>query len=129
VPAQRYLRQSHITHSENMYSSIRCLSLLSLILSAVQADINGVSSRDIYEEMEHIFLDNAGTNSNGFFEGINPCSKYLGYASDPTNRGEQTAAQWIRTAFHDTITADVAAGTGYELVPILLFFLTDRLTF
>lgn len=112
-----------------MYSSTRCLSLLSLILSAAHAGINGISSQDIYEEMEHLFLDNAGTNSNPFFEGINPCSKYLGYASSPDKRGEQTAAQWIRAAFHDTITADVAAGTGYVLLPFLLFSLAGRLTF
>jgi hypothetical protein len=43
---------------------------------------------------------------------VTPCSFFLGDA----NTGEQTSAEWIRLIFHDFITADVAAGTGYVLV-------------
>ena len=31
---------------------------------------------------------------------------------DPDYPGDQTAAQWIRTVFHDFVTANVTAGTG-----------------
>ncbi len=30
----------------------------------------------------------------------------------PGPTGDQTAAQWVRTVFHDFITANVSAGTG-----------------
>jgi len=30
----------------------------------------------------------------------------------PAYTGDQTAAQWVRTVFHDFITANVTAGTG-----------------
>ncbi|KAH8646904.1 heme peroxidase [Xylariales sp. PMI_506] len=62
--------------------------------------------------MEHLLVDNSGTNADGFFAAITPCSTYLGFASNAANRGEQSAAQWVRVAFHDFTTADVVAGTG-----------------
>jgi len=34
------------------------------------------------------------------------------YVSGNQSMGRTTAAQWIRVAFHDFVTADVATGTG-----------------
>jgi hypothetical protein len=84
------------------------VSLLQLLLAA-QAQI---TQRDSMEEMEHLLVDNFGTNSNGFIAAVSPCTNYIGFASDPADRGEQTSAQWVRFGFHDFVTADVAAGTG-----------------
>ncbi|KAF7512824.1 hypothetical protein GJ744_011927 [Endocarpon pusillum] len=63
-------------------------------------------------ELERLYLDNGGLA--GFKLAITPCTRYLdptGFRFDDTF-GRQAAAQWIRTAFHDFVTADVAAGTG-----------------
>ncbi|ERF76415.1 hypothetical protein EPUS_06973 [Endocarpon pusillum Z07020] len=63
-------------------------------------------------ELERLYLDDAGPA--GFKFAITPCTQYI----DPTGPrfdqtlGRQSAAQWIRAAFHDMVTADVAAGTG-----------------
>ncbi|CAJ2506701.1 Uu.00g078870.m01.CDS01 [Anthostomella pinea] len=96
-----------------MDSSIAATLLLKLLLGSVlptaSADRNGISARDIYEEMEHILVDNKGTNSDGLVNAITPCSNYIN--GDDTD-GEQSSAQWVRIAFHDIATADVAAGTG-----------------
>jgi hypothetical protein len=51
---------------------------------------------------------------------INPCSTFIDEAdsfpaTEPLNTGQQTSAEWVRIIFHDFITADVAAGTGYVL--------------
>lgn len=62
--------------------------------------------------MEHLFVDNFGTNSNGFIAAVSPGTNYIGFASDPKSRGEQTSTQWVRFAFHDFVTANLAAGTG-----------------
>lgn len=45
-------------------------------------------------------------NTNASYSGVTPCS-FGGNIN-----GRQFAAEWIRTAFHDVVTADVAAGTG-----------------
>jgi hypothetical protein len=49
-----------------------------------------------------------------------PCNFILnGPLLDSANKdfsGEQTSAYWVRSAFHDFITADVAAGIGYVLM-------------
>ena len=93
----------------------KSLFLLPLQLSLLLAQ--GVERRDQMEEMEHLLVDNLGTNSNGFIAAVSPCLNYIGFASDPKDRGEQTSAQWVRFAFHDFVTADRVAGTGYvELV-------------
>jgi len=88
--------------------------------------------------VEHILVDTHGAHSSGFADAITPCSKcssqnpfdafsfitvnrpinirlmvYLAnYVSGNQSMGRTTAAQWIRVAFHDFVTADVAAGTG-----------------
>ncbi|CZR56980.1 related to beta-1,3 exoglucanase precursor [Phialocephala subalpina] len=76
------------------------------------ADFPGIDREDMIEEMEHFLVDNTGTNSVPIVAAVSPCSNYAGFASDPTNRGEQTSAQWVRFAFHDFVTGNVAAGTG-----------------
>jgi hypothetical protein len=58
-------------------------------------------------------VDNFGTNANGFIAAVSPCTNYIGFAPNPPDRGEQTSAQWVRFAFHDFVTADLVAGTGY----------------
>lgn len=64
------------------------------------------------EEIEHILVDNVGTNSVGLVGAVTPCSNY---ASGASTAGESTSAEWVRFAFHDFVTANVAAGTGLVL--------------
>ncbi|KAM0146237.1 hypothetical protein ACHAPG_011247 [Botrytis cinerea] len=66
--------------------------------------------------MEHIWVDNDGTNSNGFVKGVSPC---LNYALGSSNQGEQTSAQWVRFAFHDFVTANTTTGTGVRVWQVL----------
>ncbi|KAF3012589.1 hypothetical protein E8E14_005591 [Neopestalotiopsis sp. 37M] len=95
-----------------MHSLHRILPVAQLLLGSASAYYNGIDPRDIYEEMEHVLVDNGGTNSDGFVNAVTPCSNYVGFASGGSKRGEQSSAQWVRLAFHDAITADIAAGTG-----------------
>lgn len=83
-------------------------------LALASAYSNGIDPRDVYEEMEHIMVDNGGTNSDGFVDAVTPCSNYVGFASNATDRGEQSSAEWTRIVFHDFVTANVSAGTGYD---------------
>lgn len=93
-------------------------SISLLYASAVaSAYPNGIDPRDVYEEMEHIMVDNGGTNNDAFVDAVTPCSNYVGFASNGSDRGEQSSAQWTRIVFHDFVTANVTAGTGYvELI-------------
>lgn len=59
--------------------------------------------------LEHLLVDAHGDFRSGFADAITPCSNY---ASGSQIVGRSTSAQWIRNAFHDFITADIAAGTG-----------------
>lgn len=95
-----------------MYSLAHTLSLLQLFSLLAAAD-NGIDPRDVYEEMEHLMVDNAGTNNDKFVDAVTPCSFYVGFADNTTIRGEQTSAQWVRIVFHDFVTANLSAGTGY----------------
>jgi hypothetical protein len=52
-----------------------------------------------YEELEHILVDNAGTNDAGFAAAVTPCTRYV--SSPLTTTGRETAAQWQRVFFHD----------------------------
>lgn len=90
--------------------SLTVFQALLLAANSVFADTNGISSRDILEEMEHIMVDNFGTNSDGFVNAITPCSKYV---SGSSTTGEQTTAQWVWFSFHDMVTHNATAGTGY----------------
>lgn len=90
------------------FASQLLLSLLGVIAPAL-ADVSGIALRDMYEEIEHIMVDNGGHNSDGLTNAVNPCSNFIGGTSSV---GEQSSAEWVRLVFHDAITADLDAGTG-----------------
>lgn len=93
-----------------MHTFVYTIPAIQLFSGLATAILDGIDARDVYEEMEHILVDNSGTNSDGFINAVTPCSNYF---QDRTGiEGEQSSAQWVRLAFHDFITADVAAGTG-----------------
>ncbi|KAJ5038456.1 uncharacterized protein L3040_007314 [Drepanopeziza brunnea f. sp. 'multigermtubi'] len=98
-------------HSVALSTVVR-LSLVQLLGSAVAQSINGIELRDMMEEMEHHLVDNAGMNNSPFVAAVNPCSNYVGFQPDAQNRREITAAEWVRVAFHDFVTGDVATGMG-----------------
>ncbi|OTA96545.1 hypothetical protein M434DRAFT_373620 [Hypoxylon sp. CO27-5] len=63
--------------------------------------------------LEHILVDNWGAYASNFSSAITPCENYVTEVGLPAiNSRRTTAAQWLRVAFHDFATADVAAGTG-----------------
>ena len=63
--------------------------------------------------LEHMLVDNWGAYASNFSSAITPCSNYVTETGEPAlNSGRTTAAQWMRVAFHDFVTADVRAGTG-----------------
>lgn len=63
--------------------------------------------------LEHILVDNWGAYASNFSSAITPCSNYVTEVGEPAvNSGRTTAAQWMRVAFHDFVTADIEAGTG-----------------
>jgi hypothetical protein len=59
--------------------------------------------------LEHILVDTRGAHASDFVDAITPCTNYV---SGAQTFGRTTAAQWLRVAFHDFVTSDVAAGTG-----------------
>ncbi|KAL0938995.1 peroxidase domain-containing protein [Colletotrichum truncatum] len=59
-----------------------------------------------YDEIEDILSLQTGYRGRGFVDGVTPCS------FGGNIKGRQFAAEWIRTAFHDVATTDVAAGQG-----------------
>ncbi|KAH7008142.1 heme peroxidase, partial [Ilyonectria destructans] len=58
------------------------------------------------DELEEIMFQLTSFRARQFSDTISPCSKE---ASGP---GRQNAAEWLRTAFHDMSTANIASGTG-----------------
>ncbi|KAI0848785.1 heme peroxidase [Daldinia vernicosa] len=63
--------------------------------------------------LEHILVDNWGAYASNFSSAITPCDNYVTEVGQPAiNSRRTTSAQWLRVAFHDFATADVAAGTG-----------------
>ncbi|KAJ7175157.1 heme peroxidase [Mycena crocata] len=67
------------------------------------------SPKHLIDELEHLLVDTDGFNDAGPQKAITPCTNYV---SGSQLLGRETAAQWIRVAFHDFATADVHAGTG-----------------
>ncbi|KAM0143358.1 hypothetical protein ACHAP3_001497 [Botrytis cinerea] len=59
-----------------------------------------------YDELEDILYLQQGFIHHGFRDGVTPCS----FSS--AGGGRQTAAEWIRTAYHDMATHDVDTGLG-----------------
>ncbi|KAI0320315.1 heme peroxidase [Amylostereum chailletii] len=75
----------------------------------------------IYDAIEELYVPSSGLGSANFYGGVAPCS----FA--PANRastGRQAAAEWVRTAYHDMATADVATGIGG--IDASIAFETDR---
>ncbi|OTA66020.1 heme peroxidase [Hypoxylon sp. EC38] len=63
--------------------------------------------------LEHILVDNWGAYASNFSSAITPCENYVTEVGLPAIKSRRTtAAQWLRVAFHDFATADVATGTG-----------------
>ncbi|KAI0165287.1 heme peroxidase [Hypoxylon sp. FL1284] len=63
--------------------------------------------------LEHILVDNWGAYASNFSSAITPCENYVTEVGLPAiNSHRTTAAQWIRVAFHDFVTANITAGTG-----------------
>ena len=60
-------------------------------------------------QLEHLLVDTDGAYRSGFKDAITPCNNYL---QGPQTLGRETAAQWLRVAFHDFVTAHVDEGTG-----------------
>src|ERR1700728_4280317 len=73
------------------------------------------SSTDVLEDI--MFL-NSGYRESGFAVAVTPCDFS---AAGP---GRITAAEWIRTAFHDMASGDIYDGTGG--VDASIMFETDR---
>ncbi|KAF2089701.1 heme peroxidase [Saccharata proteae CBS 121410] len=73
-----------------------------------------------YDELEDLLYLQSGYIHHGFSDGVTPCS----FSPAGSTGGRQTAAEWIRTAYHDMSTADVSKGTGGLDASIL--FETDR---
>ncbi|KAH8812564.1 heme peroxidase [Xylogone sp. PMI_703] len=63
----------------------------------------------LYSSLETILVQTHGAFASGFVNAITPCSNYV---SGSQTLGRETAAQWLRVAFHDYVTANVTAGTG-----------------
>jgi hypothetical protein len=59
--------------------------------------------------LEHLLVDTHGAHASEFANAITPCKNYVNGAQ---TLGRETAAQWIRVAFHDFVTAHVVNGTG-----------------
>ncbi|CAF9932560.1 hypothetical protein IMSHALPRED_008917 [Imshaugia aleurites] len=85
-----------------------CFATLFPVLAQLLPDSQAL----VLNELEHLYLDNSGPGS--IKSTITPCTNYVDSTTGLNNNtlGRQTTAQWIRTAFHDFVTADVAAGTG-----------------
>ncbi|KAK4691247.1 hypothetical protein P7C71_g5711, partial [Lecanoromycetidae sp. Uapishka_2] len=89
-----------------LYTSI-CLLGLRTVTAQYTPDTDAATIREI----EHLYLDAA---TSGFFAAITPCTNYVNpQGTGPNNNlGRQTAAEWIRTAFHDFVTANIYTESG-----------------
>ncbi|MCJ1279796.1 hypothetical protein MMC21_007620 [Puttea exsequens] len=95
-----------------MLINLQVTGLCVVATSIVSAQTVPDSQALIVNELEHLYFDDTGPQ--GFKSGIVPCTNYVDSTTGLPNNalGRQTSAQWLRTAFHDFVTADVAAGTG-----------------
>ncbi|KAK7934919.1 WSC domain-containing protein [Apiospora marii] len=71
-----------------------------------------------YDYVEDLYSLQAGFIRHGFIDNVSPCS------FNGRQPGEQDAAAWVRTAYHDAATHDKEAGTGGLDASIL--YETDR---
>ncbi|KAK2065617.1 WSC domain-containing protein [Colletotrichum caudatum] len=80
--------------------------LLGLLGLACQVQADPTWPSDI-DELEEIMYQMFNARSRKFADAVFPCSK------ETNGAGRQTAAEWLRTAFHDMAPANVAGpGTG-----------------
>jgi hypothetical protein len=77
--------------------------------TTIPPDANGITLDEKILAVERLLL----TPGKIMFP-VTPCNQTLSgpFPNDPGYTGDQTAAQWVRTVFHDFITANVTAGTG-----------------
>ncbi|KAJ0334728.1 hypothetical protein COL5a_000791 [Colletotrichum fioriniae] len=79
--------------------------LLSLLGLASQAQADPTWPSDI-DELEEIMYQSFNFGSRHFADNVFPCAK------EATGTGRQTAAEWLRTAFHDMAPANAGTGVG-----------------
>ncbi|EFQ28031.1 WSC domain-containing protein [Colletotrichum graminicola] len=80
--------------------------LLGLLGLACQVHADPTWPSDV-DELEEIMYQMFNARSRKFADAVFPCNK------ETNGAGRQTAAEWLRTAFHDMAPANVAgAGTG-----------------
>ena len=79
-----------------------CVSLLAVRQHLASAAPTWPAPTD---ELEDLLYLNTGYRSIGFAAAVTPCSKGL-------SPSRVTAAEWLRTAFHDAISGNIFTGTG-----------------
>ncbi|KAJ6592528.1 heme peroxidase [Mycena capillaripes] len=92
-----------------MLFASRFPSLLLTCCGIILPSVAAAWPNHVMDELEHLLVDTDGFNDSGFQKAITPCTNYV---SGSQLLGRETAAQWVRVAFHDFATADVEAGTG-----------------
>ncbi|KAK8088521.1 heme peroxidase [Apiospora hydei] len=91
-------------------------NLLFLLLPALLA--SGGGAMFFYPDpqaslLEHLLVDHGGARATNFSAAISPCTNYVTEVGEPSrNSGRTTAAQWLRVAFHDFVTADTTTAAG-----------------
>lgn len=96
-----------------MFFSTRHILTSLVVLGTVSAQWVPDKQSEIIRELEHVYLDSGSSN---LIAAVSPCSTY----TDPqtgapsNNLGRQSAAEWIRTAFHDFITATIFQTGGID---------------
>ena len=84
---------------------MKIFTAFSLAFSLVNAQWPVDLQATIIRELEHLILDGSSTNLKSM---ISPCSQYIDSTTGKPDAklGRQTAAEWIRTTFHDFITGN-----------------------
>ena len=104
-----FLRQSLVRHGGLLYPAMftfpwTALAFLASVLPYGVAQVpTWPSSMDELEDIQQL---NTGYRARGFSTFVTPC----GFSAQ--GPGRITAAEWIRTAFHDMATANTFFGTG-----------------
>ncbi|GKT49252.1 WSC domain-containing protein [Colletotrichum spaethianum] len=79
--------------------------LLGLLGLAFQVQADPTWPSDI-DELEEIMYQMFNARTRNFADAVFPCTK------ETNGAGRQTAAEWLRTAFHDMAPANTATGVG-----------------
>ncbi|KAL2064556.1 hypothetical protein VTL71DRAFT_3693 [Oculimacula yallundae] len=104
-----------------MFATIILIIILQITgLAAQDLDANGLSLADKVLGVERLLL----TPGTIIFP-VTPCNLTLNGPPIEMS-GAQTAAQWVRTVFHDFITANISAGTGLSGLDASIGFEADR---